>query len=96
MVPAQEQVGNRNQVGLTQDQYTQLIALLKPPINQPDTLPTSHVQGLNLLSSKHIDTSQVSCTYTCSSAYRVENKISSSIPWVMDTGRATDHMDLST
>lgn len=85
MVQAQEQVG------LTQEQYTQLIAFLKPQINQLDTLPTSHVQGLNLLSSKHIDTPEISCTYTCLSAYKTENKISSSIPWVMDTG-ATDHM----
>lgn len=44
MEPAQEQIRDRNQVGLTQKQYTQLMALLKSQTSQTHILSTNHVR----------------------------------------------------
>ncbi|XP_022874262.1 uncharacterized protein LOC111393094 [Olea europaea var. sylvestris] len=89
MGSVQEQTGDKSQVTLTQEEYTQLMALIKPSINQPHSSSANHVQGLNSLSPKHTNLSKISCTYTCSSTHISES--STTIPWVVDTG-ATDHM----
>ncbi|XP_022843396.1 uncharacterized protein LOC111366948 [Olea europaea var. sylvestris] len=88
MGSAQKRISDKNQVVLTQEEYTQLMALIKPSINQPHSPSANHVQGLNSLSLKHTNVSKISCTYTCSSAHIDDF---TTMPWIVDTG-ATDHM----
>nr|XP_034900315.1 uncharacterized protein LOC118038130 [Populus alba] len=69
-------------IGLTKDQYTQLMALLPPGASTtaqtPSQLhppPTPHISGIHYCLNAH--------THTTSSSHP--------IPWIIDTG-ATDHM----
>jgi len=69
-------------IGLTKDQYTQIMALLPPGTSTTaqtssrlHTPPTSHISGIHYCLNAH--------THTTSSSHP--------IPWIIDTG-ATDHM----
>lgn len=84
LMPLNQEHENKTQVSLTQELYSQLMAMLKPSANQ--------VQNID--STSDIIPKPSSISY-CLSTIKTKCINSLNVPWILDTG-ATDHMVYST
>lgn len=93
--PTREMVNDKSQVSLSHEQYSQLMALLKPATN-PQYLTHSANNAQNIVgSSSNESIHQLSGISLCMSVFKSKSHNISDIPWILDTG-ATDHMICST
>ncbi|XP_022894048.1 uncharacterized protein LOC111408533 [Olea europaea var. sylvestris] len=93
---AQEMVNDKPQVSLSQEQYSHLMALLKPATSsQYPNYSVNDVQGVATSSPTDENIHQLSGMSLCMSTFKLKSLDISQVPWILDTG-VTDHMICST
>ncbi|XP_057980027.1 uncharacterized protein LOC131165892 [Malania oleifera] len=88
--PEQGVLKDKSQMSLTPEQYTQLLALLKPISGNQAFIPSAN-HAMVTPSSSDTNNHKISSISLCFSIFTSKSSNVSEIPWIIDT-RATDHM----